>query len=179
MQHKVDACRRFADGIEIENVGFAEVDLAEHLGEIFAPAGGEVVDAPDLVAALQQSADQRRSDKARQLRSLDIWPWLIHDNGCTTQPARESPPPRKFCSGVHQTAVHQTASRRNNSRKKESGAPPGFGELQKIFPGQPLVLVKIIPHPIENGPWIDRRQHVFRDILRGRYGRGDSDSPTE
>jgi hypothetical protein len=51
-------------GIQIEKVGLTEIDAMEYFAQVLAPAGGKIIDAPNLVAAIQESADERRSDES-------------------------------------------------------------------------------------------------------------------
>ena len=49
--------------VKVEDIRFTEVDAVKNFSEIFPPAGGKIVDATDLLPALQKSANKRRSDK--------------------------------------------------------------------------------------------------------------------
>ena len=64
MQDEVDSGASLVHGVEIDNVGLAKVDTIEDLGEVFAVARGQVVDAAHLIAAREHGAGQRRSDEA-------------------------------------------------------------------------------------------------------------------
>ncbi len=64
VQDEVHAGAGFVHRVEVGNVGFAEVDAVLNVGEIFAFAGGEVVDAAHLLAAGKECARERRSDEA-------------------------------------------------------------------------------------------------------------------
>jgi len=50
--------------VKIEQVSFMEVDLAQHLGHIFALAGGKIVEAPDFLALRQELPRQAGPDEA-------------------------------------------------------------------------------------------------------------------
>ena len=58
MEHEVDSGAGFVHGVEVENVGLAEVDAIENVGDVFPLAGGVVVDATHLLAAGQQRPRQ-------------------------------------------------------------------------------------------------------------------------
>ncbi len=53
MQHVINARARLVHGVEIEKIGLAEVHVAENFAQVFAFSGGEVIDASNLLAALQ------------------------------------------------------------------------------------------------------------------------------
>ena len=64
MKNEIDTGACFMHGVEIDDVGFSEVDAIENIVEIFAFPGGEVIDAAHLVAAGKDGACQGRSDEA-------------------------------------------------------------------------------------------------------------------
>lgn len=58
VENEIHALACLASGVEIENARLAEVDMSADLGEVLAPARGEVVDASDFIAPIQKGADQ-------------------------------------------------------------------------------------------------------------------------
>ena len=64
MQNGVNPSAGMVHGVEIENVGFAEVDAVKDLCEVASMTSRKIVDAADVFSAGEQGTGQRRPDEA-------------------------------------------------------------------------------------------------------------------
>ena len=72
MENVVHAAAGLAGGVKVENIDLAEIHLWEHAGKVFTLAGGQVIDASDFVATLQQSMHEGRSDEPCSAGDQDL-----------------------------------------------------------------------------------------------------------
>ena len=64
MQHVVHSLAGGMHGLQIQQVGFAEINLPGNLLNMLALAGLEIVEAAHSFAAFQQRANQGRADES-------------------------------------------------------------------------------------------------------------------
>lgn len=64
MKHIIHPATGTVHRVEIEQIGFAEVNSAINLGNVLPSAGGEVIYSPDLIALCKNRAGKRRTDES-------------------------------------------------------------------------------------------------------------------
>ena len=65
MQDEVHSLAGLVKGVEVEQVGFVELDLVQYFSHIVALAGRKIVQSPDFLALRQQLPGQAGPDEAR------------------------------------------------------------------------------------------------------------------
>ena len=63
MEDDVDAAHRRRDGIRVAHVAVHELDVVDHVVQVHGPAGGQIVERPDAVAAIPQRVDEVGADE--------------------------------------------------------------------------------------------------------------------
>ena len=64
MEHDLDAARRSVHALVAPELALDDLDVVRELREVRAVAGGEVVEHADVVAALDQRADEVGADES-------------------------------------------------------------------------------------------------------------------
>jgi hypothetical protein len=59
MEDIVDAATRLVKSIEVEQINFAEINLAEDVSHIMAFASGKIINAADLIALCYECPGER------------------------------------------------------------------------------------------------------------------------
>ena len=64
MKDIVHAAAGGVHGVEVEQIGFVEINPVRDLGKVFAVAGRKIVDAADFIALRQQGAGDGRANES-------------------------------------------------------------------------------------------------------------------